>query len=268
MLQKAFPQVYIDDLRRIWVNSGSCLYPTYLAIDKALSEWNPQNPPFALKKKRNIKQPSLDEIDRRIQEAPSAEAREVLEEYRAARAFQLKKRGEDEKKERERKLEEDNFEQARADGTVFECGCCFAEHAMNRMVHCDSESLHVSLLLQPRKPLLTSLRSCQWFCQDCARSLAESQIGLSKHQLRCMSVDGCDGGFSMSQREIFLDVHSQTALDRIEQEAALREAGIENLETCPFCPFAMVSQPSRKVLLPCWSGALAIDPRILGVPAS
>lgn len=63
-----------------------------------------------------------------------------------------------------------------------------------------------------------------------------------------MSQDGCDGGFDRRQREIFLDAHSRTALDRIEQEAAVREAGIEDLETCPFCPYAAVSHSSLKVL--------------------
>lgn len=75
--------------------------------------------------------------------------------------------------------------------------------------------------------------------------MAETQIGLSKYHLECMSIDGCDGGFAISQRDIFLDAHSKTALDRIEQETVLREAGIEDLETCPFCPYAMVSRPSQ-----------------------
>lgn len=36
----------------------------------------------------------------------------------------------------------------------------------------------------------------------------------------------------------FLDEKTRVALDRNEQEAVLRLAGIENLESCPFCPFA------------------------------
>lgn len=70
--------------------------------------------------------------------------------------------------------------------------------------------------------------------------MAETQIGLGKYNLDCMSTDGCTGQFRISQQEIFLDKSSLTALGRIEQEAILREAGIENLETCPCCPFAMV----------------------------
>lgn len=147
LLQKAFPRVYMDDLRKIWVHSGSCLYPTYLAIDKALAEWDPNKSPFNLKSRPRATQPlSLDEIDQQIQSSASAEQREIFEEYRAARAFQLKKQGDAEKKERERKLEEDNFEKARAEGNVVECGCCFVEYALNRMVHCDGESVHVSQL--------------------------------------------------------------------------------------------------------------------------
>lgn len=78
--------------------------------------------------------------------------------------------------------------------------------------------------------------------------MAETQIGLSKYKLECMSTDGCTGLFPPHQREIFLDAPSLTALDRIEQEAALREAGIEDLETCPFCPFAMVGYLRRTYL--------------------
>ncbi|KAH8749113.1 hypothetical protein F5883DRAFT_436052, partial [Diaporthe sp. PMI_573] len=107
---------------------------------------------------------------------------------------------------------------------VADCGCCFVEYALNRMVHCDGETLH-------------------WFCRDCARMMAETQIGLSKYRLDCMSTDGCTGGFVTDQKEIFLDTHSVTALDRIEQEAVQREAGIENLETCPQCPFAAEYPP-------------------------
>lgn len=53
-----------------------------------------------------------------------------------------------------------------------------------------------------------------------------------------MSVDSCSSGFSRDQRDLFLDEKMTIALERIEQEAVLRMAGIENLETCPLCPFA------------------------------
>lgn len=70
--------------------------------------------------------------------------------------------------------------------------------------------------------------------------MAETQVGLSRHELACMSLEGCSASFAISQRDKFLDTNMRMALDRIEAEAALREAGIENLETCPFCPYAAV----------------------------
>lgn len=78
----------------------------------------------------------------------------------------------------------------------------------------------------------------QWFCVECARRNAETAVGLSKYELSCMSVAGCSGGFANGQRQIFLDDKLTAALDRIEYEAVLRMAGIENLERCPFCPYA------------------------------
>lgn len=47
-------------------------------------------------------------------------------------------------------------------------------------------------------------------------------------------------------RAQFLDDHTRVALERIEQEANIRLAGIENLESCPFCPFA-AEYPSVEV---------------------
>ena len=73
--------------------------------------------------------------------------------------------------------------------------------------------------------------------------MAETEVGLSKYDLTCMSMDQCSAGFSQDQRSLFLDTNMQVALERIEQETMLRLAGIENLETCPFCPYAAEYPP-------------------------
>lgn len=56
-------------------------------------------------------------------------------------------------------------------------------------------------------------------------------------------MDGCSASFSPSERKRFLNSQLMQALDRIEQEAVLRMAGIENLVTCPFCPYAAEYPP-------------------------
>ncbi len=73
--------------------------------------------------------------------------------------------------------------------------------------------------------------------------MTETQIGLSKYQLTCMSIDNCTAGFARDQQDLYIDFKTRVALDRIEQEAVLRLAGIEDLEACPFCPFAAEYPP-------------------------
>lgn len=107
---------------------------------------------------------------------------ELLHELQASRRIRKKA---DMKREAERQLvldEEENIRKAEAEGTMQECGCCFGDYPLNRMIHCNSEeTLH-------------------FFCRGCARQNAETEIGASKYQLRCMSMDGCDAGFSIGQR--------------------------------------------------------------------
>ena len=71
-------------------------------------------------------------------------------------------------------------------------------------------------------------------------------------------MDDCHAGFSLDQRyvgfpigrassnltrSLFLDEKTIIALERNEQEAVLRMAGIENLASCPFCPYAAEYPP-------------------------
>lgn len=56
-------------------------------------------------------------------------------------------------------------------------------------------------------------------------------------------MDDCAGHFYTSERKEYLDDKIITALDRLEQDAALREANIENLASCPFCPYAAECPP-------------------------
>lgn len=58
-----------------------------------------------------------------------------------------------------------------------------------------------------------------------------------------MSTESCTAGFSFTERGKFLDSKLTSALDRIEQEAVLRLAQLENLVSCPFCPYAAECPP-------------------------
>lgn len=225
IMQQSFPECYAEDLRRTFAENGNCLYPAFLQVAATVASSN-NRPPYR-KKSRVTQIPGRYDVDAladRIRTCADQGEREALEEFVALREVQAKQHAQSEAERKREEAERTNLQIAVLEGNVADCGCCFVEYALNRMVHCDGETLH-------------------WFCRDCARTMAETQIGLSKYRLDCMSTDGCAGGFAMDQKEIFLDKHSMTALDRIEQEAVLREAGIENLETCPQCPFAAEYPP-------------------------
>lgn len=221
LLRNAFPRIPAKNIYKEFVGNNYTLYSCYLELvsKEADETWIP-------KKRLTKPNPAWedDRIDSTIKNAASAEERTALEELKVARqageALKLKILNAKQQKQDET----DNFNKAKEEGTTSECECCCDEFALNRMVHCDGEITH-------------------WFCRNCAKMNAETQIGLSKFELNCMSMDGCPAGFSKCQQSIFLDEKTATALERIEQEAALRLAGIENLETCPFCPYAAEYPP-------------------------
>ena len=225
LLMQAYPLVFAKEVTQIMEGNNNCLFPTFFALHDRVSG-KLDGVELRLKQQRTKENPLWreDQIEATIQNTTDQEQKRALEEFHAARlALRNRQARLDAEKQRERE-EQENMDHAIAEGTIAECECCFEERALNRMVHCDGDVLH-------------------WFCWPCAKQMAETQIGLSKYQLSCMSMDGCKAGFSRGQRDLFLGPKLVIALDRIEQEAVLRMAGIENLETCPFCPFAAECLP-------------------------
>ena len=111
--------------------------------------------------------------------------KEILEELIACRRIRRKA---DRKRQEIRQAEldeEENTRKAEAEGTMSECGCCMGDYPLNRMIHCDSEDMH-------------------WFCRACALKTAETEIENTRYEIKCMSMDGCEGGFSLEQR--YLDI--------------------------------------------------------------
>ncbi len=223
LLKASFPQRYSEDIDNILKQNDHRLYATYLALDKA--SWSQDMAPARVKKLANSR-PAHPEIALR-NSVVDAEV-DALAAFDAASADCRAKAEVREAKESEegRKAQEEaeNLERAKAQGLVSDCGCCYEEMPLNRMVHCNGTTLH-------------------WFCIECARRTAETVVGLSKHHIECISMDGCDATFSRDQKMIFLDEKLATALELIEQEAVLRMAGIENLATCPFCRYAAEYPP-------------------------
>jgi len=204
------------------------LFPAYLILEDAERNWDPARPLYSKIKKPRTANPywTPETVEATLSRDDStADTMLALRELQAVRRVRKKA---DDKRQAERQAEldeEENLRRAEAEGTMLECGCCFGDFPLNRMVHCDDD--HVP----------------HWFCRACAKQTAETEIGNSKYKIKCMSMDGCNAGFSRHMKAQFLDEKLSIALDRNEQEEMLRLAGIENLASCPFCPFAAEYPP-------------------------
>ncbi|GAP92320.2 putative ring finger protein [Rosellinia necatrix] len=222
LLGQDFPKVPQLTIRGFLLDNGNSIFEAYTAMDEKRRTWDDANPPWAEKKTltkilNGFTRDHLPNLDLGTFEADEQAA---IAEYMAAKELSAVKDNKAQAEVEEHK----NFLRAQAEGQTTDCGICFEEFPLNRMVQCEGEDMH-------------------WFCRGCLRSQAESQIGMAKYELTCMSLEGCSAGFSKAQRALFLDKKLTIALDRIEQEAVLRMAGIENLETCPFCPYAAEYPP-------------------------
>jgi len=204
------------------------LFPAYRILEEAERTWNIEQPPYNKIKHARRGDPRY--LPGAIETilANNSETQEVmiaLHELQAARMVREKGDGKRRAEQQAIQDEEENTKKAEQEGTMGECGCCFGDFPMNRMIHCNSDF------------------ETHWFCRGCAKKTAEGIIGESKYQLICMSMDGCDATFSRGQREMFLTETDTMALDRNESEQMLRDLGIENLASCPFCPFAAECPP-------------------------
>ncbi|KAI0401277.1 hypothetical protein F4802DRAFT_609555 [Xylaria palmicola] len=222
LLSQDFPRVPQLTIRSLLLENNGTVFETYTALDEIIRNWDGSNAQWKDKKTLTKKNkaflpdrlPNLDLSSYRPVEQAAFGEFVAARELRAAKDAKLLAKAE----------ERNNFLVAKFEGNTFDCGICFEEFALNRMVRCEGETMH-------------------WFCRTCLRTQAESQIGMGKYELTCMSLDGCASGFSRAQRRLFLSKKLIVALERIEQEAVLRIAGIENLETCPFCPYAAEYPP-------------------------
>ena len=208
MLKKAFPNHYVKDIGTVMSEHSNLMYHSFLALNKDQNEIN------GLPKKAGNRRQALH--DNRYEHSQREGERAAYKELRAAQDLIAAQAA-----------EEENREQAREQGAMAECGCCFDDYPHNRMIHCNGDELH-------------------WFCIDCGRQNAEAEVGAGRYELRCMSVDGCEAGFSREQKDRFLDRNLEMALDNNEKKTMLRLSGLEDLAYCPFCPYAAQCPPASE----------------------
>lgn len=176
------PVDFINSCLRL---NGHRLFSAYRILEEAERTRGNKalNPPFRELKTR--RKPTSKYTRANIQvyiNAATGPEKDVYEELVAS--WKLKDKGDAKRRAalEDELAEQENTRKAEAEGTMSECGCCFSDYPLNRMVHCDSSQI------------------MHWFCRECARLSAETEIGNSRYELVCMSTDGCSAGFSMEQR--------------------------------------------------------------------
>ncbi|XP_025831279.1 uncharacterized protein LOC108735577 isoform X2 [Agrilus planipennis] len=118
--------------------------------------------------------------------------------------------------------EEQEREIAKQAGLLQTCQCCFDDEVMPKdIAHCNSGCV---------------------FCKSCVSKSIEVAFGEGKLQFPCLST--CTSEFSLQTLQNVLNpkIFSKIALKKQVEE--VKAAGIEDIESCPFCDF--VSIPAKE----------------------
>ncbi|XP_030757574.1 uncharacterized protein LOC115883355 isoform X3 [Sitophilus oryzae] len=111
-------------------------------------------------------------------------------------------------------------------GLLQECNCCYDNEIM-------------------LKDILTCTGGCR-FCRDCIKRGVEVAFGEGKIDFKCFNSE-CDAEFEL---QVLQNVLTPKIFSKIAQKKALAEikaAGVDDLESCPFCEFATIPAPGDKL---------------------
>ncbi|MCJ1282927.1 hypothetical protein MMC26_002253 [Xylographa opegraphella] len=212
------PLTFID----LQLKTCGNLYPAYLAIEYADRTYDqaPLPPYRKLQKLRKIKHTERDFMSSTEPTGYSTEA--LRKELQAAKR---KRQKEADKLKREQMIAEADAALEKTcieNGEMVECQCCFSDVPIPKSTQCNN---------------------FHFFCLDCAQRNAKSQVELSRYEIKCIDSSGCKAEFTMAEKHRFLDAKLLEVLDRLQQQSELRTAGLENLESCPFCDYAAIYPP-------------------------
>jgi TRIAD3 protein (E3 ubiquitin-protein ligase RNF216) len=147
---------------------------------------------------------------------------ELAEELRAARTKVKVIKAEKAVEEAKNRAEKENLEKAIAAGETSECSACFEDLPMNRQIHCNGPVAHFT-------------------CYDCALMYVKTEVGESRCRVLCTA--GCGAGFALDQLNQLSDKQLLEKLAQLQQEKDIRDAGLDDLEECPFCDYKAILPP-------------------------
>lgn len=125
--------------------------------------------------------------------------------------------------------EELRFEQAKADGAIFECGCCCCDVPFDDLVQCPEGHL---------------------FCKKCVEHQIETAIGEGRSTIKCLSMDGCENCLTIAELERTMPDNLVKRLFQTEAMNELYKADLEGIVKCHKCGY-MVFFEGREVPMVC-----------------
>ncbi|XP_077271584.1 uncharacterized protein LOC143902499 isoform X2 [Temnothorax americanus] len=121
--------------------------------------------------------------------------------------------------------EEQEFNELKAKGQLFECQCCYDNECMPSKCSTCEEG-HI-------------------FCNSCIVRSTDVVLGDGNTRVDCLLKCGCEFPISVLQRVLPPTKFSILLCKR--QEAEVIAAGVEGLVSCPFCHFASIPPPEDKI---------------------
>ncbi|KAK3706946.1 hypothetical protein LTR37_012445 [Vermiconidia calcicola] len=147
---------------------------------------------------------------------------ELLDELNAARLRVQVIRAERADEDAKKQAENENLQRAIEAGETAECSACYDDLPMNRQIHCNGSVAHFT-------------------CFDCVTTYIKSEVGDSRCRVLCTA--GCGAGFASNQLNLLSDKQLLDKLSQIQQEKDIRDAGLSDLEECPFCDYKAILPP-------------------------
>ncbi|KAF9009905.1 hypothetical protein BDQ17DRAFT_1347118 [Cyathus striatus] len=89
------------------------------------------------------------------------------------------------------------------------------------------------------------------FCRGCIEQYVSTSVGDNNSKISCMHMDGCDLTFSLKELERCLPVKLMNTYQQILIQQNIIEAGIRNLEGCPFCEWKCIIDDEKEQLFVC-----------------
>lgn len=217
-IQQDFRWVTLPSLREVLQRYGYHYFPTYTFLKRDLAIDGGGKP----KSESGLKMLSKERVAR---EAELYDA-EFVTEYEFTHREEVQKR-EEEQKKIEQQLRDEEDEKA---GNVFECGCCFVDVPLSRMVQCAEGHL---------------------FCSDCIKKYVEEAVYASgQTTVHCLDQSGCKANFPMAQLERAVPAHQLQKIFARLADLDIKKAGLENIHQCPHCDYQMeISNPDEKLFV-------------------